>query len=86
MVTFYLWHEMLLFHLWRDLKFPFEMNIFMFLKEGSFKEKMLCNWQHRWYPSCKKKKNYKEECEGPKRMKCLSVKCFSQPLLNKKDH
>lgn len=39
MVTFYLWHEILIFHLWRDLKFPFEMNIFMFLKEGPFKEK-----------------------------------------------
>ena len=50
MVTFYLWHEILVFHLWRDLKFPFEMNIFMFLKEGSFKEK---KW-HRWYPDMEK--------------------------------
>lgn len=39
MVTFYLWHEILVFHLWRDLKFPFEMNIFMYLKEDPFKEK-----------------------------------------------
>lgn len=50
MVTFYLWCKIRVFHLWRDLKFPYEMNIFMFLKDGSFKEKILCNWEPRWYP------------------------------------
>ena len=55
MVTFYLWHKILVFHLWRDLKFPFEMNISMFLKDSSFKEKkILYNWQHRWYPDMEK--------------------------------
>lgn len=55
MVTFYLWHKILVFHLWRDLKFPFEMNIFMYLKEDPFKEKkILCNCQHRWYPDMEK--------------------------------
>lgn len=54
MVTFYLWHKILVFHLWRDLKFPFERNISMFLKDSAFKEKKLYNWQHRWYPDVEK--------------------------------
>lgn len=55
MVTFYLWHEILVFLLWRDPKFPFEMNIFMYLKGEPFKEKkILCNWQPRWHPDLEK--------------------------------